>query len=387
MRIARRVHSSPWWARVLLVYVASRVVSTTLLLTAFLTAKANDLTFASPRSTFFDFLGSWDASSYRRIATDGYPSELPLDAAGNVQSNVWAFLPAFPWLTRAVGSVTMLEFYAAGVLVATVFGALAALALYRLLSSRVGGTSAMWAVILFCCGPMAFLLQTAYAESMFLFLVFACLIAIEGRRYLLVIPFGVVAAFTRPGILAVALALVIVFVIRLVRREVYPLAEKIRMVIAGLAVAAAGLAWPVIAGIATGTPDAYVQTEMSWWVAFVGRVHLVPLTPWFLMATTWLGPIGIIAVLAIVGVFVWWISRRRMRTLGPVTLAFGASYALYLFAVFLPQESTLRLLLPLSPLLGDPAIARSAALRRSLLAAGIVFQAVAIVLLWFLAYP
>ena len=389
MRIAERFRQLPAVGQVLVIWAASRVLSTALLLSVFVVASVNGLPFASFRKnpTFFTFSGLWDASAYKNIATHGYPLDLPLDSAGHVVSNEWAFMPAFPWLTRGVMEVTGAEFYPAGVVVATIFGALAALALYRVLAGRVGNRSALWAVVLFCFGPMAFMLQTAYAESMFLFLLFCSLAAMIERRYLLMLPFALVAAFTRPGILSIALALGIVFLVRVFRKEDFPLAEKARVVVSGLLIAAAGLAWPVIAERVTGHPGAYIETELSWWVGFIGRQHFVPLSPWFIMAFTYLGLLGIALVLALVAVFAWWLTRRRMRELGLETVLFGASYGLYLLAVFLPQESTFRLLMPLAPILGDPAIARRRKLRTFLLAGGITLQAAAVVLLWFLAYP
>ena len=68
---------------------------------------------------------------------------------------------------RGVSALTGLDFYVAGTLVATAFGAGAALMLYRLLAPRVGVHSAFWAVALFCFGPLSFVLQVAYAESLF----------------------------------------------------------------------------------------------------------------------------------------------------------------------------------------------------------------------------
>ena len=47
----------------------------------------------------------------------------------------------------------------------------------------------------------------------------------------------------------------------------------------GAADAAAGLAWPVVAHLATGQHDAYLQTAMAWWVDYVGHPAFVPLTP------------------------------------------------------------------------------------------------------------
>jgi hypothetical protein len=376
----------PGWAAVLIVYAASRIVSTALLLGMLLLATNEGWTFASHRNnaTFFMFSGSWDSSFYRRIALQGYPTDLPVDAGGNVTPNPWAFLPVYPWVTRGLMALTGLDFYVAGVIVSVVFGAAAAIVLHRLVLLRAGERSAIWAVILFCFGPVSFILQTAYAESIFLFLLFASLLALVARRYLLMIPTGVLAAFTRPGALALALVLAIHLIVRL--RSGLRRGEAAAIVVAGLVIAAAGLAWPVIADLVTAHPNAYLETELSWWVGFVGRQNFAPLTPWFLMAGRYLGIVGLVAVVVVIAGYAWWLSRLA-RPLGHELVAWGASYGLYLVAVFLPQQSLFRMLLPLAPLLGDPLLSRSRAVRRTLLAVGIVLQAAAVVLLWFLGYP
>lgn len=376
----------PGWAAVLIVYAASRIVSTALLLGMLLLATNEGWTFASHRNnaTFFMFSGSWDSSFYRRIALQGYPTDLPVDAGGNVTPNPWAFLPVYPWVTRGLMALTGLDFYVAGVIVSVVFGAAAAIVLHRLVLLRAGERSAIWAVILFCFGPVSFILQTAYAESIFLFLLFASLLALVARRYLLMIPTGVLAAFTRPGALALALVLAIHLIVRL--RSGLRRGEAAAIVVAGLVIAAAGLAWPVIADLVTAHPNAYLETELSWWVGFVGRQNFAPLTPWFLMAGRYLGIVGLVAVVVVIAGYAWWLSRLA-RPLGHELVAWGAGYGLYLVAVFLPQQSLFRMLLPLAPLLGDPALSRSRAVRRTLLAVGIVLQAAAVVLLWFLGYP
>lgn len=381
--------SLPSWVRVLMIYALSRLVSTTFLAVIFTAATQQHWTFASYRANpdFFTFSGSWDASFYRQIALHGYPAELPLDATGNVQPNVWAFLPVFPWLARAVMAVSGLNFYVAGVLVALLCGAGAAVVLHRMLLPRVGETAALWAVILFCFGPVSFVLQIAYAESLFLLLAFGSLAAMLARRYLLLIPLALVAAFTRPGVIALALALGVHFLVRLFGRDPFPWRDRITSALAGALIAVAGLAWPVIASVVTGHDNAYLETELSWWTGFVGHADLVPLTPWFLMASRYVGAFGIVLVVGLIAGFVWWLSRRSLRALGHELIAFGASYGLYLVAVFLPQQSLFRLLLPLSPLLGDPAISRNPAVRTTLLVAGIALQPVAIALLWFLGYP
>ncbi len=386
-------HELPWWAVILGVFVVSRLVTTAFMVMLFLVFTSEHWAFAGTHAAaqnFFTFSGSWDASFYRRIAADGYPSTLPVDDSGDVLPNSWAFLPVFPAVTRAVMFLG-LDFNAAGVVVATVCGAAAALVLYRLVAEKLGVSGGLWSVLLFVFGPLSFVLQVAYAESLFCLLIFAALWAMQSRRYWLVIPLGVLAAFTRPGALALSLALAIVWVLRMRakrhRAVPFPLAEQCALLAAAAIIALAGLAWPLIADGVTGHPGAYLATELSWWTGYVGRVSFVPLTPWFIFATRYLGILGIVVVLAVGVGFVWMLRRPSIRALGQVTLAFSVSYSLYLFAVFLPQQSLFRLLMPLAPLGGAVGASEHRRLRVPLLVAAIALQPVALLLLWTIGYP
>ncbi|GAA1493651.1 hypothetical protein [Curtobacterium herbarum] len=408
------------WTTPLLLWLASRVVSTLLLGTVYVLATANGWHFASYRRdpSFATFSGSWDASFYRTIAEHGYPHALPTDASGHVVPNPWAFLPVFPGVVRAVMTLTGASFWVAGVLVATVCGAGACVVLFRLVLAVVDARRARWATALFAFGATGYLLQVAYAESMFLLLLFGALLALVRRRYWLVAVLGVVAAFTRPGVLALAVALAVHLVVRWVGvrrgsadqvadrqnaglaaggptvggpavggRDPFPWRERAAVVAAGLVVAAAGLAWPVVASAVTGRPGAYLDTELSWWVGFVGRVDFTPLTPWFLMAGRWLGPAGLVLVVVVLAATAWFLGRRDVRALGPEVLGFVIAYVAYLVAVFLPQQSLPRLLMPAAPLLGSDVFLATRRRAVGWLVAGVCLQAVAVVLLWFLGFP
>jgi hypothetical protein len=387
------------WSTVLTVYLASRVFSLVLLAVVWEVGRLAGFEFRTPGAelSLLDFTTSWDADRYRTIALQGYPSVLPTDAAGNVLPNEWAFLPVFPTLCHLLMVATGMPFSGAALLLSTVSGAGAALVLYRLVADAVGHRGAVWAVLLLCFGPLGFLFSVGYAEGLMLLTLFGGVLAMQRRRYGLVLACGVVAAFTRPGALALALALAVHLVVRW-RTErpagssawpwrVLPRRDLVQIVTAGVAVAAAGLAWPVVAHLATGQHDAYLQTEMAWWVDYVGRPGFVPLTPWFLLAERWLGIGGIGIVLALIVLAVVWFTRRSTLRLGHETVAFTASFALYLVAVFLPQQSLFRLLLPLTPLLGAPAVSERPVVRRTLLVGGIVLQPVAVVLLWLFVAP
>ncbi|MFF2053165.1 hypothetical protein ACFVU2_16300 [Leifsonia sp. NPDC058194] len=383
----------PWWGATLIVYASSRILTTVFMLSLYVAATVGHWSFASSRHdpTFFTFSSSWDGSFYQRIATGGYPTTLPVDGGGDVQQNPWAFLPLYPVVVRGLMAVTGLPFAPAGVAVATLFGAAAALVLFRIVHARGGTVSALWATVFFCFGPLSFVLQITYAESMFFFLMFAALLAMIRRRYWLVIPFTVAAAFAKPGALAIPLALAVVFVVRLIQNrrgtDVFGLRERIAVLAAGAITAVAGLAWPLVASQATGTPDAYVSTELSWWTGFVGHVSFVPLTPWFLFTWKYAGVAGVLLVVAAIAGFVWLLRRPGVRALGTEVVAYSASYGLYLVAVFLPQQSLFRLLLPLAPLGGARGLTHSPRARTIVFAVGVALQPVALILLWFLGYP
>jgi hypothetical protein len=74
-----------------------------------------------------------------------------------------------------------------------------------------------------------------------------------------------------------------------------------------------------------------------------------------------------------------------VRSLGSDLVAFSSSYLLYLVAVFLPQQSLFRVLMPLAPLMAAPA--GHPVRVRALAVVFIALQPVAIVLVWFLGYP
>ncbi|WP_374009775.1 hypothetical protein [Leifsonia sp. LS-T14] len=397
LRVPRRLRFAgrdvPWWAAVLVLYAVSRLVTTTLMLTLFIAANIGHWSYSSPLMdpTFFTFSGSWDASYYGQIVEQGYPTSLPLDSDGSVQQNPWAFLPLYPMVVRAVMFLTGMTFYPAGFVVAVLFGAAASLMLFRLVAARAGVSSAFWATAFFCFGPLSFVLQIAYAESMFFFLMFAALLAMMQRRYWLMLPFGVAAAFTRPGALALPLALGIVLLVRLLQArrggEGFRPRERLSMIVAAAAIAVAGLSWPIIAAAVTGTGDAYIATELSWWTGFIGKVAFIPLTPWFLLSWRYLSIVGALLVVGVIAGYTWLMTRPSVRALGTDLVAYAVSYGLYLFAVFLPQQSLFRLLLPLSPLAGARGLTRNRRARKVVLLACIALQPVALVLLWFIGYP
>ena len=335
---------------------------------------------------FLGFLNSWDTRWYEQIVLHGYPSTLPVDAVGDVKYNTWAFFPVFPGIVRALMAVTGLGFDVAGIVVATVFGGAATVALHRVLLVQFKRTQALWGALLFAFGPLSFLLQLGYAESTFLFFLFVALWFLQRKRYLGMIPFAVVASFTHPGALALGAAIGFQGLHRLWRRHPIGHREWITGVVAIVVVVVAALFWPVLVSTVTGDPSGYFDTELAWWRSYLGRVIFVPFTPFFLFYGELWGVWGILLVVVVLAGVVFWLTRRSTRVYGADLWTYSVSYIAYLVAVFLPTQSLLRQLLPLSPLLGHPALSRTLRRRLITLAASIALQAVAIYALW-VVYP
>lgn len=361
--------------RIAAVYLGARVVTTGFFLLASALSPA-DSRFGTGAS-LGDYIVAWDAQWYQRIASEGYPTTLPVTDAGEIAQSAWAFMPLQPWIAAVIGA-PFGSWAVGAVALSLVAGYLCCLVLRGMLVDRIGETAAMWAVVLFACAPLAAMFQVGYAEAPFLLLVMLGIRCLQRRRYAWLYAIVPVMAFTRPGVLAFALLIGLFGVARWRARRVEPLRrhEPLHVVALGALAAALGLSWPFIAAAATGVPDAYLQTELSWRRLWVGdEGGFVPLEGWVQGGQYWFGEWGIplavgfaALVIALVAVGLVLAFEPHVRRLGLEVRLWAASYLLYLLAVFLPQSSIFRLLFPLSPLWGAVAQPRSIVWRVSVLA-------------------
>src|SRR5699024_2684687 len=151
---------------------------------------------------------------------------------------------------------------------------------------------ALFAVALLCFAPLSPLMQFAYAESLYLFLLALALLLLMERRYALLFPVIAVMAVTRPSGLAFALALGLHVLHRWFTRSRAPFPVRELVVAASVALFSAvmGVAWLLAAAVATGDLMAYTDTELAWRSAYIGHQELLPFTPWFQSALWWIGP-------------------------------------------------------------------------------------------------
>jgi len=352
-----RYRMMPWWTRVMVIWALSRVVTTTLMLILASVQGQNAWTGANPN--YADFANMWDGRWYNIVAVYGYPAVLPVTDAGQIGENAWAFMPGYPAVARLLMVLSGQEWAPVSVFVSVAFSFGTALLFYRLMNRVLDSSTALFSVVLFCVAPLSPMLQVGYAESMYLFFLTLALLLLLQRRYVLLFPVIAVMALTRPSGLAFALALGLHVIYRFVTRGRDPFPVRERVLAAGVAVFSGvmGLAWPAIAWIATGSMTAYVDTELAWRAPYIGYQELVPFTAWFQSGVWWLGsPRGIVVVVALIAGFTLFLFTPAVRRLGVDLRLWVASYGLYLLAVFFPQSSTFRLLMPLFPLLGAVAV-------------------------------
>ncbi len=380
IRLRVRYRLTPWWAKVLVVFVLSRVITTAIILSFASRQAANSWT--GPNPGYFDYAKIWDGHWYYIIAVAGYPAELPITDSGHVGESAWAFMPAYPSVVRLLMLLTGLDFQVAGVIVSVGFALAAALMFYRLVRLVQPGSVALFAVVLFCVAPLSPILQVSYAESMHLFLLMVALYLLLQRRYWIMLPAIAAMALTRPSGLAFALTLLLHLIYRFVvrARDPFPWSQRIAVVVAGLFSAFMGVVWLGVAWIVTGSPSAYLDTELAWRRPYIGDEELVPFTPWIRAADFWQQflPVPAPAAYVILGLlvvgFALFLFSPWMRRLGVDLRFWTLSYALYLLAVFFPQSSTFRLLVPLFPVLGALAQPRSPMFRVLLVAVCIAGQ-------------
>lgn len=304
--------------------------------------------FSGEVPRYFDLATLWDGAWYERIATEGYPPELPVDDRGEVRQNEWAFYPVFPLLARGLAAITGLPFAVAGPVVATLIGYAAAVVMGLLLRERVGAAAALGGVALFAAFPAAPTLQVAYTESLATLLLCGVLWLLIRERWLTAGLVAVLTGLARPIALPLGLVALVAVFLRWRRRTEDPIRAREYWSMLGALVGCgiSGLIWPAIVWARTGVPDGYTVTMSAW----RRGEPVTPFTPTIDMVQ-WLfgdtrGPLlllGFGLLLAVLMLGPW------ARGLGPVLRTWSLAYPFYLAAALDPWTSIYRYLILLFP--------------------------------------
>lgn len=377
-----RLAKLSWVWQVALVWAVSRAYTAALVV--FVAGHQGPNPWSPAEPDYFAYVNGWDAGYYEQIHDTGYPTTLPRDDSGQVVNNVWAFLPAYPLLVRAITSTTGASWPVA----ASILSALAALGFllvtYRLFRLRCSAATSLTAVAAISLGTASPVLQFPYAESLGLMLLSSLLLLLATGRFLWAAGLVALLAFTRPWTAPVAMTCLVVAGLTWFahRRDGLRVPGRVRWELAVLcATALAGLAaWPLIAGAATGEPAAYLLTEASWHGGHTQVPLMLFLRSFVIYFGFWPGLIS--AGLALVLIVAMMFSRPVLR-LGGVLWAWVGSMVGYLVLIVPVNSSLIRLALPLFPLLlAATNAARSRAYRGLLLVVLAATQAAWLAVLW-----
>jgi hypothetical protein len=221
--------------------------------------------------SLLDRLTKWDGLFYSDIASAGYPQRITIAPDGSVASGMeFAFHPLFPGLAgglRLLGVPARL-----GVVLVACLAGLAAAVVVHLLTRYLLGTrrAGYFAVALLGVLPASITLQMGYAESLYLALAGASVLAALRRRWWLAALFAFAAGLTRPTALALALVVPLAAwrAARQARRQGKPSPIRWPSVVGASVVGAAGVpvywAW---LWIRTGDPAAWFTVEQHGWAS------------------------------------------------------------------------------------------------------------------------
>lgn len=341
-----------WWVQVLLVWLGARAFSAVVFLVVARSQAENPWTPAAPSYAQYTGL-MWDASWYREIAERGYPAGLPTDAGG-VTQNAWAFFPLFPTMVRGLMVVTGGPWEVLAPTLALLLGTVAALVVFLLLEAvvargplagtDVGRRLPLAGVAVLGLAGAAPVLQVAYTESLALLLLAGVLWCLVERQYLLAAVLLPALGLTRAVALPVLVAVVVHATARYRRARADGTAlrpgEWSSLVGLAAVAGAAGVLWPAVVGLRTGTLDAYTQVQAAW----RGRGEVVPVLPWIDVARFFAGDLWLPALVVVIGLGVALVAGPSLRRLGPELWGWTAGYLGYLLVAIEPGTSLIRFL-------------------------------------------
>ncbi|MGL5929990.1 MAG: hypothetical protein ACRCY8_13740, partial [Dermatophilaceae bacterium] len=117
--------------------------------------------------------------------------------------------------------------------------------------------------------------------------------------------------------------------------------ERWRVVVLLAALAAGTVAWPAVAGLATGRPTAFVDVQSAWGQ----QPGAGPFVQWLEWAWGLKGLGGVVVLLGLVATYVALVLGRHGRWISVEARAWALAYPLYLVAVVRPITSMWRFLL------------------------------------------
>ncbi len=180
-----------WVLRPVVIFVASRVVTVvTLFITAAVTHQSLDAK-----------VDRWDSRWFLRAANHGWPTHIPPGQGPPVRSTI-AFFPLFPLTIRWLSAVTGWSLLTSGVIITSLTGLTAMIAVWMLVRHFADQPSADRATLLVAVFPGSFVLSLVYSEGVAITLLALGLLALMQRRWVAAGVLGMLATATSPIALA-----------------------------------------------------------------------------------------------------------------------------------------------------------------------------------------
>ncbi len=246
----------PWIVRPAVIYLASRALAwATLAVTTIFT-----------HVSLAGEIDRWDSRWFIRAARFGWPNQLP-HHHGHVAPNTIAFLPLFPLNIRWLSHLTGLSLLGAGVLITSVSGLTAMIAVWMLIRAYTDQGSADRGTLLLAMFPGSFVLSMIYSEGLVITFVAFGILALMRRRWLLAGVLGMLATATTPIALAFEISC-----LWCAYREVRG-TRNWRALLAPVLTPIGFLAYQAWLWVHTGSPSAWRLTERGGWKSYPSIVY------------------------------------------------------------------------------------------------------------------
>ena len=227
--------------------------------------------------SIFTLLNQWDAGWYGSIIEHGYVTE-PIISSWETPVPDWTFFPLYPLVIRYFNLITGIKIEIAGVLVSTLFLAVALYFVINYLEMTRKSPSSIIAPILLAFGPYSFYFSSLYTESLYIMLIAICFYYLEKENWIICGAFGALLSASRPtGVLILFPVLIKIFLIY--RKQGIPLKSilsswlKENEKLLSLMLIPVGLfAYMTFLYFHTGDPLAFSRAQIGW-----GRENMNPI--------------------------------------------------------------------------------------------------------------
>jgi len=256
LKIRRMLNESPasWWLTLLVTYGLLRASD---LLFLWVVARRDGVGLGR-------YLISWDAEWAFKAIQTGWPADPIRQPDGVLEQSTLAWPPLYPLTVRVAGMfVGESRTYLLMVVVNLAAGAVAMALIARLFMNQRSRAWGLYVAIIWASLPAAAVLVLGYAEGIFMLFIFAALLAASRNRWIVAGIAIAGAGLAKSSVAPFAAAIAVVALVAMWRT---PMAWRAWLgpIIALLLSAFAVVAWPAFVASRVGQIDGYAQVQQAW---------------------------------------------------------------------------------------------------------------------------